>query len=66
MMVEVPDPIAGTMWVTGKSIKFSRTPMVVGSTPKVGEHTNEILSEVLGYSNAEIQKLVEKEIIRLA
>ena len=66
MMVEVPDPIAGTMWVTGKSIKFSRTPMVVGSTPKVGEHTNEILSEVLGYSNDEIQKLVEKEVIRLA
>ena len=66
MMVEVPDPIAGTMWVTGKSIKFSRTPMVVGATPKVGEHTNEILSEVLGYSNDEIQKLVEKEIIRLA
>ena len=66
MMVEVPDPIDGTMWVTGKSIKFSRTPMVVGATPKVGEHTNEILSEVLGYSNDEIQKLVEKEIIRLA
>ena len=66
MMVEVPDPIAGTMWVTGKSIKFSRTPMVVGATPKVGEHTNEILSEVLGYSNDEIQKLVEKEVIRLA
>ncbi|MFL2761874.1 MAG: CaiB/BaiF CoA transferase family protein [Dehalococcoidia bacterium] len=66
MMVEVPDPIAGTMWVTGKSIKFSRTPMVVGATPKVGEHTNEILSGVLGYSKDEIQQLVEKEIIRLA
>ena len=33
IMMEVPDPIAGTMWVTGKSVKFSRTPMVVGSTP---------------------------------
>jgi CoA:oxalate CoA-transferase len=66
MMVEVPDPIAGTMWVTGKSIKFSRTPMVVGATPQVGEHTNEILSGVLGYSKDEIQELVEKEVIRVA
>ena len=66
MMVEVPDPVAGTMWVTGKSIKFSRTPMVVGATPKVGEHTNVILSGVLGYSKDEIQQLVEKEVIRIA
>ena len=42
VMVQVPDPEAGTMWVTGKMIKFSRTPMEVGSAPVVGEHTDEI------------------------
>ena len=57
IMMEVPDPIAGTMWVTGKSIKFSRTPMVVGSAPVVGEHTTEILRDILGYDDTHIQSL---------
>ncbi len=48
-MVEVPDPVAGSMWVTGKMIKFSRTPMEVGPAPAVGEHTDDILTRVLGY-----------------
>ena len=46
IMMEVPDPVAGTMWVSGKSIKFSRTPMVVGSAPTVGQHTREVLRRV--------------------
>ena len=63
IMMEVPDPIAGTMWVTGKSIKFSRTPMVVGSAPVVGEHTTEILRDILGYDDARIQSLHDSEVV---
>ena len=66
IMMEVPDPIAGTMWVTGKSIKFSRTPMVVGSAPVVGEHTTEILRDILGYDDARIQSLHDSEVISSA
>ena len=64
IMMEVPDPVAGTMWVTGKSVKFSRTPMVVGSTPLVGQHTTEILRDVLGYGDDRIQALHDSEVVR--
>ena len=64
VMVEVPDPIAGSMYVTGEMIKFSRTPIVVGSAPTVGEHTEEVLRDVLGYSRERIQTLLEEEVIR--
>ena len=57
IMVEVPDPVAGSIHVTGKMIKFSRTPMVVGSAPVVGEHTEEILRDTLGYSRQRIDAL---------
>ena len=63
IMMEVPDPVAGTMWVSGKSIKFSRTPMVVGSAPTVGEHTREILRGIAGYSEAEVDALVAEEVV---
>jgi crotonobetainyl-CoA:carnitine CoA-transferase CaiB-like acyl-CoA transferase len=63
IMVEVPDPQAGTIHVTGKMVKFSRTPMVVGSAPIIGEHTDNILRETLGYSDEKIQALQNQEIV---
>ena len=65
IMVEVPDPVAGSMYVAGKMIKFSRTPMVVGSTPIVGQHTEEVLKDLLGYSREKIQALRDDEIVRV-
>jgi formyl-CoA transferase len=64
--MEVPDPIAGSIHVAGKMIKFSRTPMVVGSTPMVGEHTEEVLRDVLGYSGERIRALEESGVVRRA
>ena len=64
MMMEIPDPVAGTMWVTGKSIKFGRTPMVVNPTPLIGEHTRELLSDVLGYDEEKIGSLEDSQVIK--
>ena len=66
IMMEVPDPIAGSIHVTGKTIKFSRTPMTVGSAPKVGEHTEELLTSVLGYSPSQVRKLSETGVVGIA
>ena len=66
IMVEVPDPVAGKIHVAGKMIKFSRTPMVVGSAATVGEHTEEVLRDVLGYSSEQIDELKREEVVRLA
>ena len=66
VMVEVPDPVAGKIHVAGKMIKFSRTPMVVGSAPLVGEHTNEVLSNILKYPSKKIEVLHREAVVRLA
>ncbi len=64
IMVEVPDPVAGSMYVAGKMIKFSRTPMEVGTTPMIGEHTQEILGEILNYSKDQIEDLYGDAVVR--
>ena len=64
IIVEVPDAVAGSMYVTGKVVKFSRTPMVVDHTPTVGEHTEDILRNVLGYSRERIESLQDQEVVR--
>jgi crotonobetainyl-CoA:carnitine CoA-transferase CaiB-like acyl-CoA transferase len=61
-MVEVPDFLAGTIAVSGDFWHFSRTPAVVGSTPKVGEHNEEVLG-LLGYSAEEIATLYANGVI---
>ena len=66
IMVEVPDPVAGKIHVTGKMIKFSRTPLVVGPAPTVGQHTGEVLRDILGYTPARIRSLEEDGVVRTA
>ncbi len=63
LLVEVPDPVAGTIHVSGKQIKLSRSEMVVGSAPLVGEHNDEILRTVLGYTPEEVERLRDDGVI---
>ena len=62
-MVEVPDFLAGSIAVSGDYWHFSRTPVVVGSTPQVGEHNEEVLSGILGYSADEIAQMLQDNVI---
>jgi len=62
-MVEVPDFLAGTIAVSGDYWHFSRTPVVIGSAPQVGEHNEDVLSGLLGYSKKEIAQLREEKVI---
>jgi crotonobetainyl-CoA:carnitine CoA-transferase CaiB-like acyl-CoA transferase len=57
VLVEVPDFLAGTIAVSGDFWHFGRTPVNVGSTPKVGEHNEEVLIGLLAYSEDEIARL---------
>jgi crotonobetainyl-CoA:carnitine CoA-transferase CaiB-like acyl-CoA transferase len=57
MLVKMKDPIAGEMYVPGATIKLSRTPARVGMVPTPGQHTNEVLSEILGYDAAKLSAL---------
>ena len=40
--------------------------MVVGSAPVVGQHTEHILKQTLGYSDAQIQELQTEEVVGVA
>lgn len=52
MIVEVEHPIAGKLKMPGVPVKMSATPGAVNThAPLLGQHTNEILKEVLGWDD---------------
>ena len=59
MFVEVDHPALGPVTFTGNPLKLSRTPGAPGRIPpRLGEHTAEVLTDVLGMSDAEIGALI--------
>jgi len=56
-VVEVDHPTRGKYLTVGSPIKFSNSPVDVVRSPLLGEHTEEILREVLGYSDNEIAEI---------
>jgi len=57
MLVKMDDPVAGEMYVPGLTIKLSRTPGRLGPVPTPGQHTDEVLADVLGYDRPAIDAL---------
>ena len=56
-VVEVDHPTRGKYLSVGNPIKLSDSPTEVLRSPLLGEHTAEILREVLGYSEAEVRRI---------
>ncbi|CFX05773.1 formyl-CoA transferase, NAD(P)-binding [Candidatus Filomicrobium marinum] len=56
-IVEVDHPERGKYLTVGCPIKLSDSPVEVRRSPLLGEHTDQILSDVLGYSAAEVEEL---------
>jgi formyl-CoA transferase len=56
-VVEVDHPTRGKYLTVGNPIKLSDSPCEVARSPLLGEHTEEILGKVLGYSASEITEL---------
>ncbi len=56
-LVEVEHPVRGTYVTVGNPIKLSDNDVPVQRSPLLGEHTEEILSDVLGFDEARISAL---------
>jgi formyl-CoA transferase len=56
-IVEVDHPTRGKYLTVGNPIKLSASPSEVKRSPLLGEHTDEILRDVLGYSDAEVGEI---------
>ncbi|MCW5604989.1 MAG: formyl-CoA transferase [Burkholderiales bacterium] len=57
MYVELDHPQRGKWWNVGMPIKLSDSPARIERSPLLGEHTEEILKEVLGYGDEQIGRL---------
>ncbi len=61
LALEAEHPTAGTVRLTGFPYKLSQTPAEVRhSPPLLGEHTEEVLVDVLGYSAGDVAQLREQ------
>ncbi|MYK26723.1 MAG: CoA transferase [Dehalococcoidia bacterium] len=56
-IVRVPHSLHGESVVEGSRFRLSRTPARIGQPPAVGEHTEQILKEILGYDDEHIADL---------
>jgi CoA:oxalate CoA-transferase len=64
MPVEIDQPVAGEVRIANSPIRLSETPgEVYAPAPVLGQHSEEVLREVLGYAQAEIDGLKEAGII---
>jgi crotonobetainyl-CoA:carnitine CoA-transferase CaiB-like acyl-CoA transferase len=63
MLVKMPDPVAGEMYLPGATIKMSKTPGRVGPVPTPGQHTDEVLSRLLGYDRGTLEELRQAKVI---
>ena len=54
MWVELDHPQRGKWWNVGMPIKLSASPARIERSPLLGEHTDEVLSQVLGYDDGKL------------
>lgn len=64
MLVEVEHPLAGKVRLPALPVKFSETPAAIASSsPTLGQHSEEVLATILGYSPERISAIREAGII---
>jgi crotonobetainyl-CoA:carnitine CoA-transferase CaiB-like acyl-CoA transferase len=61
---DLPHPVLGTVPTVASPIRYSETPLVHDAAPPtLGQHTDAVLTEALGLSEADIAALREKGVI---
>jgi formyl-CoA transferase len=63
MIVDVPHPQRGTFITVGCPLKLSDSPVEIVPSPLLGEHTEEILAEVMGYDKDTVEELRREGVV---
>jgi crotonobetainyl-CoA:carnitine CoA-transferase CaiB-like acyl-CoA transferase len=64
LVVELPHPTAGTVKLVRNPMRLSATPALAGlAPPLLGQHTEEVLGELLGHSGADVAALRAKGVL---
>ncbi|MEK7777201.1 MAG: CoA transferase, partial [Chloroflexota bacterium] len=63
VFVAVPDPVAGMLHVSANLMHYSKSGYKIGPAPMPGQHTQEILTELLGMTDGAIRELKEEKVI---
>ena len=64
MQVRAPHPAAGEVTMVANPVKFSATPVAYERAPPLlGEHTGDVMREVLGMADGEIAALRAKGVL---
>jgi len=63
MIIEFEHPKAGRVRQPNFPVKFSKTPVSIKPAPLLGQHNDDILRDLLGYSDEEIALLRQEQVI---
>lgn len=65
MVTRIDHKACGPLKVLNSPVKFSRTqPTIRSAPPLLGEHTDDVLSRILGRDSAEIQRLKDINVVK--
>ncbi|EGF33482.1 L-carnitine dehydratase/bile acid-inducible protein F [Oxalobacteraceae bacterium IMCC9480] len=64
LQIDLPHPAGASARLIGSPMRMSETPPAYGSAPPLlGQHTDEVLAGLLGYSEAELAQLRAREVL---
>ena len=63
MIVDVPLSQQGTFKTVGSPLKLSDSLVEIRQSPLLGEHTAEVLREVMGYDKAKVDQLRQEGVV---
>jgi len=63
MVVDVPHPTRGSFKTIACPMVLSDSPVEVKTSPLLGEHTEEILGEVMGYTKDQVEQLRKEGVV---
>jgi formyl-CoA transferase len=64
MLTELPHPSAGKVKLVASPMKLSATPaQALSAPPLLGQHTAQVLGELLGYDADKLEDLKSRDII---